>query len=122
MAHENETDEYDMSQYKPTPVDIEQEDSITEIHKGKAKDFYSEEYWTATSLTKSEIAEQKEQKAIEIITKNGAKLPMILPKTEMVHPKSLLGKWLKKYGTAPKVGMAIRSKVDQNGFYRIVLD
>lgn len=118
---QTELDEYDLSKYKPTPTDVETDDVITEIHKGKAKDFYTEQYWDATSLTKSQIAEQKEIKAIEIITENGAKLVIILPETEMVHPKSILGKWLKQYQKAPTEGMHIKTLVDKNGFYKVVL-
>lgn len=121
IQEQKELDDYDMSHYKQTPIDVEVDDKIIDIKKGKAVDFYSEEYWSATTMTKSQIAEVKDTKAIEIITEKGAKLTIILPETEMVHPKAVLGKWLKKYGKAPELNMRIKTKIDQNGFYRIIL-
>ncbi len=113
-------DEYDLNGYTTMPIGVELDSKITEIKKGLAKDFFGDEYWQATMLTKQEIAEAKNTPAIEIHTENGAKLAMILPSKKELHPKATLARFIAKYGT-PSVGQVIKTKIDQNGFYRIVV-
>ena len=104
------------------PVGERQDSAITEIKEGVQEDFRSESYWASTDLSKQEIAEAKKKAAIEIVCDNGASLVVNLPSGETAHPKSTLGKFAKTYGSMPKVGLKVSTKMDTNGFYRVVIE
>ena len=45
-----------------------------------------------------------------------------LPANNRISPKSKLALFKKTYGDFPKVGMAVQTKSDENGFFRIILE
>lgn len=95
---------------------------VASVSEGVQSDFRTEKYWEATNLTKQQIEDAKKQKAIEVRTNNGASLILNMPQGLKVHPKSTLAKFKKTYGKYPEEGMAVETKIDENGFSRIVLE
>ena len=45
-----------------------------------------------------------------------------LPASKVVPPKSKLGLWKRTYGDYPTVGQKVVTKVDENGYQRVVLE
>ena len=112
----------DFSKYEEAKVGAVSKTTISAISEGKGKDFRTEGYWENTNLTKQQIGDAKEQPAIEIKTENGASMVMNMPKGKVIHPKSTLAKFKKTYGAYPSEGLSVDTKLDENGFNRIVIE
>lgn len=107
--------------YKDQKVGEISETTITEIAEGKQGDFRQDSYWENADSSKSEIAEAKNQRAVELKTANGARFVINMPKTKEMHPKSLLSRFFRTYGVAPSVGLKVKTMLDKNGFNKILL-
>lgn len=112
----------DYAKYKEVSIGEKEKVEIKEIKEGTQGDFRPEEYWANTDLSKSEIADAKAKQAIEIVTSNNSRMVINLPTSEMIHPKSTLAKFKKTYGKYPEEGQEVETKLDQNGFNRLVLE
>lgn len=114
----------DFNAMEEMQIGAEVKTKITEIKEGTQNDFRAVKYWDSL-LEKGEKKEQvellKNQKCVEIITDNGAKMVINLPANNIIHPKSLLAKFKKTYNSFPKVDLIVKSETDENGFNRIVL-
>lgn len=93
--------------------------TIEEVNKGVLGDFKSKEYFDAVASDKRE--EAKQQPAVQIVCKNGAKLEIGLPANKKYGPKSYIAAWMKTYKKFPEVGDAVITERDENGFWRIQL-
>ena len=112
----------DFSQYQETKIGEKERTAVISVVEGIQSDFRTEKYWDATSLTKQEIEDAKKQKAIEVRTANGASMVLNLPAANKINPKSKLAQFKKTYGKYPEEGMTIETKVDENGFNKVVLE
>ena len=97
---------------------------IAEIKEGKASDFRTSKYWAKVEEKndKAEVERQMQQKCIEITTDNNATMVFSLPEGNLVNPKSNLALFKNTYGKYPEKGMKVQTKVDENGFNRLVLE
>ena len=115
----------DMTGVTEVPAGAVENSKITAIAKGTQGEFRSDEYYAASTLSKSEVVEAKASAAVEITTANGASLVLNLPKTvngvTNLHPKSTLAVYKKKYGKTPEVGDTVATQLDSNGFWRIIV-
>ncbi len=112
----------DFDQYSEMKLDEKEKTRITEINEGTQNDFRTENYWSATNLTKQQIADAKKTQCIEIKTENGASMVINMPSGKTIHPKSTLAKFKRTYGKFPAAGMEVDTKTDENGFHRIVVE
>jgi hypothetical protein len=108
------------------PVGTKEKTKIARMSEGTQADFRNDKYWEAVQkkekLTDEELAEVKAQGAIEIETDNGAVMVLTLPKEKVVPAKSNLALFQNTYGDFPNEGMEVTTKIDENGFWRIVLE
>lgn len=116
-------DKYMPDQYEELKVGTKEETAITGIKQGPASEFRTEAYWeNIKDATPEEIEEAKNRAAIEVRTDNGARLVINLPESNTVSPASNLALFKKTYGKYPEKGQKVTTKVDENGFRRIVLE
>lgn len=113
---------YDASKLEPIVVGTKEQTTIATILNGTQDQFRGTGYWEHTKLTPSQIESAKKESAIEIQTMNGAKMVIRLPENNRVNPKSGLGLFKKTYGSYPTVGQKVDTKIDENGFNRIVIE
>lgn len=101
----------------------EKENTVVDnITPGKQKDFRTDAYWEKVESTKEDIEKMKETAAVLVETKNGATIVINLPPGKKVSPKSNLSAWKRTYSKYPFIGQEVVTKVDENGFNRIVLE
>lgn len=112
------------SELKDIKVGERKSAKIVKINEGKAEDFRSGQYWekVAEKNDKAEVERQKKQKCVEVITDNDASMVFALPEGNLVNPKSNLALFKKTYGKYPELNMEVQTKVDENGFNRLVLE
>lgn len=95
---------------------------ISEINEGTQADFRPESYFENFE-DKKKVKEARAQPAIQVLCENGAQTVFTLPANGgKIHPKSNLALFKKTYGGFPEVGMEVTTKVDENGFQRVVLE
>ena len=115
-------DQYKPDELKEMKVGEKSSTVVTEIKDGSMGEFMSDGYWANTKIEADKIPEAKLKRAIEVETANGAKMVISLPPGDEVNPKSNLGLWKKTYGDYPKKGQNVSTKIDDNGFNKIVLE
>ena len=98
------------------------ETTVTEVKEGTQDEFRTDNYWAKVEDTPENIEKMKKAPAIEVTTGNGASMVINLPAGKRVSPKSNLGCWKATYGDYPTKDQKVTTKVDDNGFNRIVLE
>jgi hypothetical protein len=112
----------DWKQYNEVKAGEKSKTKVTEIIEGKQEDFRSDAYYDKVEASKEELEKMKISPAINIKCENGADLVINVPASKTINPKSKLGMWKRTYGDYPEVGQEVTTKVDENGFQRIVLE
>jgi hypothetical protein len=107
--------------YKEVKAGEKEKTEIIQINEGKASDYRTNAYWDKVE-DKANLQAQKDAPAIEIITKNGARMVINLPVGDTIFPASNLGLFKKTYGEYPAEGLKVTTKVDENGFKKIILE
>lgn len=123
---EEETSEVNFDEYEDVKPGDKEATKVTEVNKGEAGEFRTDKYWDKVQdkndASDEEIEKLKKKPAIEVKTENGASIVINLPDDKKIRPGSNLGLWKKTYGEFPKVDQEVNTKVDDNGFNRIVLE
>lgn len=108
--------------YTEVKAGAKSDTAVSEVKEGKQADFRTDKYFDNIEGSKEEIEKIKASSAVLVKTENGAEMVINLPASKVISPKSKLGQWKRTYGDFPKVGQKVTSKVDENGFQRIVLE
>ena len=111
----------DFTQYEEMKEGTKEETTVTKMNEGIQEDFRTDKYWESFE-DKSKIKEAKKQPCLELETENGSRMVMTLPSGKAIHPKSNLAKFKKTYGKYPEIGMKVTTKLDENGFQRVVIE
>ena len=122
MAEEEVTGSIDFSGYEEVKAGEKEDTKVVSVTKGKQSDFRSEAYWDKIEDTPTNIRNIKNQDAIEVKTANSASIVINLPESKKVNPRSNLALWKKTYGDYPAIDQEVRTKTDEFGFNRIVLE
>ena len=104
-------------------IGSKEETSVVKVQLGTQGLFRPNGYWEKVKdVSASQIDAMKKQVAVEVLCANGATMVLSLPANNKVHPKSNLALWRKTYGGNPAVGQKVVTKVDENGFFGVVLE
>ena len=112
----------DWSGYQEVKAGEKSKTKVSEVLTGKQKEFRTEKYFDNIEGSREEIDKIKEMPAILVKCENGAEVVINLPTSKVISPKSKLGMWKRTYNEYPTVGQEVVTKVDENGFQRIVLE
>lgn len=115
----------DFGQYEDVKVGEKEKTKIIEVRQGKQVEFRSDAFWEALEAkgeTKDDIVDRKDQLCCQVLTDNGARMILTLPKEKKVLPNSNLGLFKKTYGEYPKEDLEVETKIDEKGFRQIILE
>lgn len=110
------------SDYQEVKAGEKSDTKVSEVKEGKQSDFRSDAYFDNIEGSKEEIDKIKESSAILVKCENGAEMVINLPASKVISPKSKLGMWKRTYNDFPIIGQEVTTKVDENGFQRVVLE
>jgi len=112
----------DWSNYQEVKAGEKASTKVAEVKQGKQEEFRTEKYFDNIEGSREEIDKIKASSAILVKCENGAEMVINLPASKVISPKSKLGMWKRTYNAFPTVGQEVTTKVDENGFQRIVLE
>lgn len=112
----------DWSEYNEVKAGEKQDTKVSEVKTGKQAEFRSDKYFDNIEGSKEEIEKIRDSPALLVKCENGAETVINLPPSKVISPKSKLGMWKKTYGEFPTAGQQVTTKVDDNGFQRVVLE
>lgn len=114
MAEIKEIEKIEWGKYDVVEAGCREKTTITEVHRGKVRDFVSEAY------AREVEEEYLERDAIQIVCDNGLKTFFVLPDKKIL-PNSKLAKYKKTYGKLPECGDVVETEYNSRGYPELIM-